>query len=407
MVMKKKLVGLFVRGFVCLSIITLFCPFAAAERGVTDDTIRVGVLSDRTGPCRDTIVPMLNGVESYFKWINSKGGVHGRKILVSQGDTQYKISKAAFEIKRLVNQEKVFMLCPGPENSGGYKVHPALFKELNVPVLSTVASKHVVIPPKKLLFEPSALRNWQVDVLFDYMMHDLKQKNATIGLVYSNNEYGHVALRAVQDRVKFYGIKNFVPVVLNFNETNAVTQVLKLKKAKVDVVFVAEIINVVAVFVKDAFAYGFHPIIAGATVETAIDSLVEMVANPKALEKYYSLHVYSAPYEDCPGSKEIRELAKTVPQAKKDLNSRWFSAGVVLAKIAVEGFQRAGKDLTVDSFVNSVESFRDFDTGGLHAPITFGPERRYGSTGVSLLKYDAETNRFKQITKVRTPRKTP
>ena len=77
----KKLVGLFVFIFVCLGVSTFFVSTAIAVRGVTDDTIRIGVISDRTGPCADTILPIMSGSETYFKWVNLKGFRKDRKPL--------------------------------------------------------------------------------------------------------------------------------------------------------------------------------------------------------------------------------------------------------------------------------------------------------------------------------------
>ena len=408
----KKLVGLLVFSCVFLGVITFFASTATAERGVTDDSIRIGILGDRTGPIANSTAPMVAGSKNYFKWINLKGGVHGRKFLISEGDTQYRIPKCVFEVKRLVNEEEVFMLCPGCEITGGFVgVLPPLFEELNVPVFTTVPSRYCSMPPKRLLFSPSAIRTWQAQVMFDYVMHDLKfkSKNPKIGMIYPDIAYGHLILEAVQDRRKFYGIKDedFVPIVFNLSEPSGVTQVMELKKAKVDVVFIAEIHSPAAKFLKASFSYGFHPVMVGCSSEVSIDGIISLVGNPKAFEKFYGLHMYAAPDESCPGCEELMQMAEKFPEVKKFVSDRFFTGGLMLAKMAVEGFRRAGRDLTVDSFVSAMESFKDFDTGGLHAPITFGPNKRYGSTGAAVLTYDMKTNRFKKITKIRTPRETP
>jgi ABC-type branched-subunit amino acid transport system substrate-binding protein len=63
----------------------------------------------------------------------------------------------------------------------------------------------------------------------------------------------------------------------------------------------------------------------------------------------------------------------------------------VSIKLLVEGLKRAGSGVTRSGLVAAWESMRDFETP-LTPPVSFGPGRRVGLLGASLVQVDPETN---------------
>ena len=57
------------------------------------------------------------------------------------------------------------------------------------------------------------------------------------------------------------------------------------------------------------------------------------------------------------------------------------------AVVAIEALIRSGRSLTRRKFVSALEGFQDFD-GAMTPPLTFSPNRRTGSTGVKIVRYD-------------------
>src|SRR4051794_25343634 len=55
--------------------------------GVTADTITVGTVADLSGVVPGLFAGAVNGTKAYADYINSKGGVNGKKIVVSSADT--------------------------------------------------------------------------------------------------------------------------------------------------------------------------------------------------------------------------------------------------------------------------------------------------------------------------------
>jgi hypothetical protein len=61
--------------------------------------------------------------------------------------------------------------------------------------------------------------------------------------------------------------------------------------------------------------------------------------------------------------------------------------------VFVEALTRAGKDLSREKLVNTLEGFYDYDTGATPR-ITFGPNRRIGAAGAHVVSIDAAEKEF-------------
>ena len=103
---KVTLLAVVVSVFV-LALFSSVASYAEKVRGVTGDTVKIGLIGDMTGPVTAVIVPMANGIKNYFKNINAQGGIHGRKVKVIHEDDRYSIPLTFAAFKKLVYKDKV------------------------------------------------------------------------------------------------------------------------------------------------------------------------------------------------------------------------------------------------------------------------------------------------------------
>ena len=89
-------------------LVSLATASHAAEVGVTDKEIKIGILGSLTGPAAIFGTGNLAGATIAFEEINAAGGVNGRKIEWTSLDDESSPPKAIAAYKRLVDQEKVF-----------------------------------------------------------------------------------------------------------------------------------------------------------------------------------------------------------------------------------------------------------------------------------------------------------
>ena len=59
---------------------------------------------------------------------------------------------------------------------------------------------------------------------------------------------------------------------------------------------------------------------------------------------------------------------------------------------------RCGKDLTRACTIEKLRALKDFDTGGLSAPVSFDNPQQLSGTAVAVYQYDVKAKAFKALT---------
>ncbi|MFH1626014.1 MAG: ABC transporter substrate-binding protein, partial [Pseudomonadota bacterium] len=98
-----------------LIMVFLFCflvqqGHSGEIRGVTKDTIKIGIMFSQTGVAADAGIPYTAAARNYFRYINEMGGIRGRKIKSIVEDDRYSIPIALAAFKKLVYKDEVLAL---------------------------------------------------------------------------------------------------------------------------------------------------------------------------------------------------------------------------------------------------------------------------------------------------------
>ncbi len=104
-----------------------------ADPGVTDTTILIGGTVPLTGDAV-AYAAVARGAEAYFKYVNSRGGVRGRKIQYLYLDDAYNPTETVRKTRQLVQDEKVFAIFNSVGTEHVLAVRPYL-NQANVPQL--------------------------------------------------------------------------------------------------------------------------------------------------------------------------------------------------------------------------------------------------------------------------------
>jgi len=91
------------------------------------------------------------------------------------------------------------------------------------------------------------------------------------------------------------------------------------------------------------------------------------------------------------GIGEFRALAEKYKLPTKHVAAQL--SAYAAAKILVEALKRAGKDLSREKLIQSLEGFYEFPTG-LTQAITYGPNRRIGAMGAYVISVDLKRQQF-------------
>jgi ABC-type branched-subunit amino acid transport system substrate-binding protein len=85
------------------------------------------------------------------------------------------------------------------------------------------------------------------------------------------------------------------------------------------------------------------------------------------------------------GEMEYLELARAGRFSEGNLAERLVALSA--AKLLIYGMQKAGRDVTRDKVIETLEKLYHFDTGQT-PPLTFSPNRRVGALGAHIIGVD-------------------
>lgn len=353
------------------SISFIINPTTQAEevRGVTDDSIKIGVQASITGPAADHFAAWVEAMKNYYRNLNEQGGIHGRKIKLIIEDTRYSIPLSSATFKKLLYRDKIFTLF-GPDGTGQTMVLKKQIEKLKVPSIGISQAKSLVSPVSRYIFIAATPYEHQISVIFDYLMNVLKLKNPKIAVVYLDVEYGKVCLRSAEERASFYGLKLAGVEVISVMNLDSTSQVLNLKKADAEYIIIPMSTEFAVNVFKTARKFGFKGTFFG-NHYTCDEDVLHNLTFP--VENYMGVNSYNSWYDKSIGMENLRTITlKYHPDAKYRM--RTYMQGWVSSLVWAEGFKRAGKNLTIEGFVDALESIKNLDTNGICGPIGLSPD---------------------------------
>ena len=98
---------------------------ATAEEGVTATEIHIGQWGPQTGPAA-AWGSVARGTDAYFKMINERGGIHGRKLIHHMFDDAYNPAKTKAGVKELQEGTGMFAWVSGVGTAPGLAVRDYL-----------------------------------------------------------------------------------------------------------------------------------------------------------------------------------------------------------------------------------------------------------------------------------------
>src|ERR671922_1457519 len=162
---------------------------STADPGITSRTILIGGTTPLSGVA-SAYASVARGAEAYFKYVNARGGVNGRKINYKYLDDGYIPSNTVQQTRQLVQQDRVFAIY----NSLGTEHNLAIRDYLNsvrVPQIFVASGartfgKDFRRYPWTIGYQPSYFGEAQI-----YGKWIVRNRpRARIAILYQNDDYG-------------------------------------------------------------------------------------------------------------------------------------------------------------------------------------------------------------------------
>lgn len=357
----------------------------AEERGVTDTSIKIGNIGPFTGKAA-VFNPLNYGSIAYMRYVNDMGGLWGRKFDIVLGDTACSEAKGIAAAKKMIHDEKVFMIVGNPCSGVAMAIKPTLLQE-NVPWSGVSANPKIAgspgsggtEPPPKYMFQVTPNGYFSGLTMGKFIM--TKPGAKKIALVAHTNDWARGYCDPAKEYIEANGGEVVLDTAMERGSTDATAQVLQIKSRNVDGVLGCLYQPELVVLLKDAHKYQLGVPIIGA-LGADFGQTVEQVGNPEAVNGiFFQGHLFRDKLGS-PALEWARKVLKTY-LTKDELPAdgeptHFYYFGMMNGTGVVEAFRRAGRDLTKDSYIQAVETLRDFDNNVGAGHVTITPEQHVG-----------------------------
>ena len=204
-----------------------------AEPGVTSGTILLGGTAPLSG-LASPYASVSRGAEAYFKYVNARGGVNGRKIVYKVVDDAYNPAQSISVTRQLVEQDRVFAVFNSLGTSQNLAVRPYL-NSMKVPQLfvasgATTWGRDYAQYPYTIGFQPSyQAEGW---VYGKYLARTAP--GATIAVLFQNDDYGKDLLGGLKRGLQRSKAKVIAAQPYDPTSPDVSSQIARLKSSGAD-----------------------------------------------------------------------------------------------------------------------------------------------------------------------------
>jgi ABC-type branched-subunit amino acid transport system substrate-binding protein len=130
------------------------CKGQAGGTGVSATEIDLGNVSTLTGPIPGLFIGAVHGIQAFATYVNSLGGICGRKLVVKSGDDNLQTSQNATATQSLASQVMAFVGSFSANDNGG----AAVLKSTGTPDVGQALSSQRFDLPNN--FSPEPITGW-------------------------------------------------------------------------------------------------------------------------------------------------------------------------------------------------------------------------------------------------------
>ena len=208
--------------------------FGLASPVLAQDTIKIPGVLELSGAGAISGTNYRDGAIMAIEDINAAGGVLGKKLALETVDTASDAAKARAAVQRALDDKPVMIF--GPVFSGSVNATLPMTNDAQVPQIIGGEAANITAQGSKFIFRTSFGQNVSMPKIANYLRDGAKAK--TIAVVYVNNDFGKGGRNAIIKELEPRGIKVSVEVSAEAGQADFAADVVKVKSANADAVFV-------------------------------------------------------------------------------------------------------------------------------------------------------------------------
>jgi branched-chain amino acid transport system substrate-binding protein len=261
--------------------------------GASDTEIRIGNTMPYSGPA--SLFGTIGMAEAaYFRMVNDRGGINGRKIRFISLDDGYSPPKTVEQTHRLIEQDNVLLIFSAFGTATVSATQKYLGKH-GVPQLFPVSGASKWVDAQRYPW----IRGWQPTYRAEgqiFARYILQQRpDARIAALYQNDDYGRDYLSGLKDGLGDRAVQ-MIAKEATYEGTDPTidSQIIDLKSTGADVFFDVATAKFAAQAIRKSYDIGWKPLHLLNSISTAVSTVLA----PAGLEK--SVGIVSATYAKDP-----------------------------------------------------------------------------------------------------------
>jgi ABC-type branched-subunit amino acid transport system substrate-binding protein len=359
------------------------------DPGLSDDSIRIGALLPPPSKYPDLSSAIQSALTAYFTELNQSGGLYGRHVELLCRELPADPEKVAPAVRQFLEYEDIFALVAS-FLAGEEKPSTAVLEDLRVPLVGawTLIPDNQRSVNSPIFYLDPGLPG-QSESLAAFAIQKYAWTSASLVIVVSDDELSHVAGEAVRSKLKGSLWPNAEEVPGPEEASNADALAEKLAAAKVKVLFLAlrepQLVALIGALQRRAWSPVL--LIPGAFYTDASEL--------RSFPGQVFVAVSSLPSDaNSEASAEYKRLASIYGLPARRVSAQYTALSE--ASILTEGMKRAGRELSRENLVESLEGLYDFPTG-FGPPVSFSQARHIGITQLHIMRVDHMTGSLIEV----------
>ncbi len=393
----RTIIGLMRPAVLAGAAVALMAAPALAQKnydtGATDTEIKIGNTMPYSGPASSYGV-IGKAEAAYFKMINDKGGIKGRKINFVSYDDGYSPPKAVEQVRKLVEGDEVLLMF----NPLGTPTNTAIQKYLNakkVPQLFVATGATKWGDPKNFPWTMGWQPNYQSEGRIYAKWIQQNHPSAKIAILYQNDDYGKDYVKGLKDGL---GAKAATMIVKEVSyepaDPTIDLQIVQLKASGADLFYNVTIPKFAAQSIKKMAEIGWKPVHILNNVAASVGGTIKPAGYENSqdiISSAYFKDPTDPQWKDDAAMKEyIAFMDKYYPDGNKEDASNAY--GFIVAQAMVKVLEQAGDNLTRENIMKEAANLKNFEIGmflpGVKANT--GPTDFFPIEQMQLMKFKGE-----------------
>ena len=375
-----------------------------SEVGVSATEIVLGMQLPQTGPASPGYNKVDDAMRAYFDYVNSKGGVNGRKIKLVVKDDVYKAGLTISTASTLINKDKVFAMV----GSVGTQTHISIIKDINrrgIPDLFVNSGySGFYTDPKKY---PTSFAGLGTYVIESKIEADFLKKNyaaelaaGKVGILYQTDDFGRNVIAGFKQQGVIFPAANTQNFVAGSQGLGLTAQVQALQKAGVTLVVIGAVASATAVTIATAAQLGFAPkwlVTSVGSDATTFKTILGSKGTPAAVSAALLTGVISASHAPAPGE-DTDEFVVAFKKINDDFNvgpdKTWDNnvlQGMNIGYLTTAALMGAGKDLTRKGLIAFMEGKGATLSSAALSPLSYSSKTHEAYNSFWIGAYDANS----------------